>query len=75
MGIEIRTLPRQLYQPVEEYLAVFPTRPYCVIFAAFFQKTPYCALSYFSLYLDYQYPRRDRQFPKALSGSSRELES
>ena len=56
------TLPKlkKLYQPVDEYLAGFSDNQALldIIEQHFFQKTPaYFALSYFSLYLDYQYPR------------------
>lgn len=56
------TLPKlkKLHQPVDEYLAGFSTNQALldIIEQHFFQKTPaHFALSYFSLYLDYQYPR------------------
>ncbi len=66
------TLPkmRKLYQPVDEYLDRFSNNQALldIIEQHFFQKTPaYFALSYFSLYLDYQYPRGGTgNFPKAL---------
>ena len=66
------TLPKlkKLYQPVDEYLAGFSDNQALLdaIEQHFFQKTPaYFALSYFSLYLDYQYPRGGTgSFPKAL---------
>lgn len=58
----VLTLPKisKLYQPVEDYLAGFSSNQALidVIAQHFFQKTPaYFALSYFSLYLDYRYPR------------------
>lgn len=58
----VSTLPRlrKLYRPVEEYLARFSKNQSLldIIQQHFFQKTPaYFALSYFSLYLDYQYPK------------------
>ena len=58
----VLTLPKitKLYQPVDEYLAGFSTNQALIDIIAqhFFQKTPaYFALSYFSLYLDYRYPR------------------
>ncbi len=66
------TLPKlkKLYQPVDEYLAGFSNNQALldIIEQHFFQKTPaYFALSYFSLYLDYQYPRGGTgSLPKAL---------
>ena len=66
------TLPKmsKLYQPVDEYLAGFSTNQALldIIAQHFFQKTPaYFALSYFSLYLDYRYPRGGTgAFPQAL---------
>lgn len=56
------TMPKlqKLYRPVEEYLAGFSRNQALldIIQQHFFQKTPaYFALSYFSLYLDYQYPK------------------
>jgi phytoene dehydrogenase-like protein len=66
------TLPkmRKLYQPVDEYLAGFSNNQALldIIEQHFFQKTPaYFALSYFTLYLDYKYPRGGTgSFPKAL---------
>ncbi len=66
------TLPKikKLSRPVDEYLAVFSSNQALldIIEQHFFQKTPaYFALSYFSLYLDYQYPRGGTgSFPKAL---------
>ncbi len=56
------TLPKlkKLYQPVDEYLANFSKNQALLdmIEQHFFQKTPaYFALSYFTLYLEYQYPR------------------
>ncbi len=57
-----RTMPKisRLMLPVDEHLATFSRdRALLDIIAQhFFQKTPaYFALSYFSLYLDYRYPR------------------
>lgn len=66
------TLPkmRKLYQPVDEYLTRFTRNQALLDLIAqhFFQKTPaYFALSYFSLYQDYRYPRGGTgSFPKAL---------
>ncbi len=66
------TLPKlkKLYQPVDEYLAGFSNNQALldIIEQHFFQKTPaYFALSYFSLYLDYQYPKGGTgSFPQAL---------
>ena len=61
---------RKLSQPVDEYLAGFSSNQALldIIEQHFFQKTPaYFALSYFSLYLDYQYPRGGTgSFSKAL---------
>ncbi|MHB1417414.1 MAG: phytoene desaturase family protein [Chloroflexota bacterium] len=56
------TMPRigRLRRPVDEYLASFTTNQPLIDLIAqhFFQKTPaFFALSYFSLYLDYRYPR------------------
>jgi len=56
------TMPKlsQLMGPVVEHLAKLSRNPSLVDIIAqhFFQKTPaYFALSYFSLYLDYRYPR------------------
>jgi phytoene dehydrogenase-like protein len=56
------TMPRigRLHKPVEEYLSGFTaSQPLIDLIAQhFFQKTPaFFALSYFSLYLDYRYPR------------------
>ena len=56
------TLPKlkKLFQPVEQYLSRFSTNQALIDIIAqhFFQKTPaYFALSYFTLYLDYRYPR------------------
>jgi phytoene dehydrogenase-like protein len=56
------TMPKiaKLEKPVDEYLARFSTNESLVDIIAqhFFQKTPaFFALSYFSLYLDYRYPR------------------
>jgi len=56
------TMPKlqKLYRPVEDYLAGFSRNRALldIIQQHFFQKTPaYFALSYFSLYLDYQYPK------------------
>jgi phytoene dehydrogenase-like protein len=68
----IWTLPKmkKLHQPVDEYLASFSNNQALldIIEQHFFQKTPaYFALSYFSLYLDYKYPRGGTgSFPKAL---------
>jgi phytoene dehydrogenase-like protein len=58
----ITTLPKisKLYQPVDEYLSRFSKNQALldIIDQHFFQKTPaYFALSYFSLYLDYRYPK------------------
>jgi phytoene dehydrogenase-like protein len=50
----------KLRKPVDEYLAGFSTNRALldIIAQHFFQKTPtFFALSYFSLYLDYRYPR------------------
>lgn len=50
----------QLRKPVDEHLASFTTNQALldIIAQHFFQKTPaHFALSYFSLYLDYRYPR------------------
>jgi len=50
----------RLRKPVDEYLAGFSTNQALldIIAQHFFQKTPaFFALSYFSLYLDYRYPR------------------
>ncbi len=50
----------KLNKPVEEYLSGFSTSQALIDLVAqhFFQKTPaFFALSYFSLYLDYRYPR------------------
>ena len=50
----------RLRKPVDEYLAGFSTNRALldIIAQHFFQKTPtFFALSYFSLYLDYRYPR------------------
>lgn len=56
------TMPKidKLYGPVDEYLARFTTNRALIDLIAqhFFQKTPaFFALAYFSLYLDYRYPR------------------
>ncbi len=56
------TMPKvaKLHKPVEEHLSRFSTNQALIDLIAqhFFQKTPaYFALSYFSLYLDYRYPR------------------
>jgi phytoene dehydrogenase-like protein len=56
------TMPKiaKLNGPVDEYLAGFSANPALIDIIAqhFFRKTPaFFALSYFSLYLDYQYPR------------------
>ena len=56
------TMPKidQLKMPVDEYLARFTSNPALIDIIAqhFFQKTPtFFALGYFSLYLDYEYPR------------------
>jgi phytoene dehydrogenase-like protein len=56
------TMPKltKLYAPVDEYLAGFTDNKALLDMIAqhFFQKTPaFFALSYFSLYLDYRYPR------------------
>jgi phytoene dehydrogenase-like protein len=60
----------KLRQPVDEYLASFSTNQALldIIDQHFFQKTPtFFALSYFSLYLDYRYPRGGTgALPKAL---------
>jgi phytoene dehydrogenase-like protein len=58
----VLTLPKisKLYRPVDEYLSGFSTNQALIDIIAqhFFQKTPaYFALSYFSLFLDYRYPR------------------
>ena len=56
------TMPKlaKLYAPVDEYLAGFTKNKALldIIAQHFFQKTPaFFALSYFSLYLDYRYPK------------------
>ena len=56
------TMPKmaKLYRPVYEYLSGFSTNTALldIIAQHFFQKTPaFFALSYFSLYLDYRYPK------------------
>ena len=60
----------KLGKPVDEYLAGFSTNQALldIIAQHFFQKTPtFFALSYFSLYLDYRYPRGGTgALPKAL---------
>ena len=60
----------KLRKPVDEYLAGFSTNQALldIIAQHFFQKTPtFFALSYFSLYLDYRYPRGGTgALPKAL---------
>ena len=60
----------RLRKPVDEYLAGFSTDQALldIIAQHFFQKTPtFFALSYFSLYLDYRYPRGGTgALPKAL---------
>ena len=60
----------KLREPVDEYLASFSTNQALldIIAQHFFQKTPtFFALSYFSLYLDYRYPRGGTgALPKAL---------
>jgi phytoene dehydrogenase-like protein len=58
----LRTMPKvaRLMRPVVEHLGTLAADPALVDIIAqhFFQKTPtYFALSYFSLYLDYRYPR------------------
>lgn len=58
----IRTMPKvgRLTMPVDEYLAGFTSnQPLIDMFGQhFFRKTPtFFALSYFSLYLDYKYPK------------------
>lgn len=58
----IRTMPKvaKLNMPVDEYLARFTRNQALIdmIGQHFFKKTPsFFALSYFSLYLDYKYPR------------------
>jgi phytoene dehydrogenase-like protein len=58
----IRTMPKvgRLSMPVDEYLARFTKNQALIdmIGQHFFKKTPtFFALSYFSLYLDYAYPR------------------
>ena len=58
----IRTIPKinRLNAPVDEYLRKFTNNSSLIDIIAqhFFQKTPTSfALSYFSLYLDYKYPR------------------
>jgi phytoene dehydrogenase-like protein len=58
----ILTIPKmaKLYTPVDEYLAEFSNNLALldIIAQHFFQKTPaFFALSYFSLYLDYRYPK------------------
>ena len=60
----------KLGKPVDEHLASFSTNQALldIIAQHFFQKTPaFFALSYFSLYLDYRYPRGGTgALPKAL---------
>jgi phytoene dehydrogenase-like protein len=60
----------KLGKPVDEYLASFSTNQALldIIAQHFFQKTPtFFALSYFSLYLEYRYPRGGTgALPKAL---------
>ncbi len=60
----------RLGRPVDEYLANFSTNEALldIIAQHFFQKTPtFFALSYFSLYLDYRYPRGGTsKLPQAL---------
>ena len=56
------TMPKiaKLYKPVDEYLAGYTHNKALldIIAQHFFQKTPaFFALSYFSLYLDYRYPK------------------
>lgn len=56
------TMPKvgKLHGPVDEHLSRFSTNQALIDLIAqhFFQKTPaYFALSYFSLYLDYRYPK------------------
>ena len=56
------TMPKitKLYKPVDEYLRGFSANQALldIIDQHFFQKTPaFFALSYFTLYLDYRYPR------------------
>jgi phytoene dehydrogenase-like protein len=58
----ILTVPKiaKLNKPVDEYLSGFSTNKALldIIAQHFFQKTPaFFALSYFTLYLDYRYPR------------------
>ena len=58
----VLTIPKisRLNKPVDEYLARFSSNQALldIIAQHFFQKTPaFFALSYFSLYLDYRYPR------------------
>jgi phytoene dehydrogenase-like protein len=68
----ITTLPKisKLNQPVDEYLARFTTNQSLldIIVQHFFQKTPASfALSYFTLYLDYRYPKGGTgSFPQAM---------
>jgi phytoene dehydrogenase-like protein len=68
----VLTLPKisKLYQPVDEYLSGFSNNQALldIIEQHFFQKTPaYFALSYFTLYLDYRYPRGGTgSFPQAM---------
>ena len=73
MGAQyLLTAPKiaKLREPVDEYLASFSTNQALldIIAQHFFQKTPtFFALSYFSLYLDYRYPRGGTgALPKAL---------
>jgi phytoene dehydrogenase-like protein len=72
------TLPklRKLHQAVDEYLAGFSNNQALldIIEQHFFQKTPaHFALSYFTLYLDYQYPRGGTgSLPQAMEGFIRE---
>lgn len=68
----ILTIPkmRKLHGPVVEYLSGFTANQALIDIIAqhFFQKTPaYFALSYFSLYLDYRYPKGGTgSLPRAL---------
>ena len=70
----IRTIGKvkKLYMPVEEHLAQFTKNQSLIdtIAQHFFAQTPaYFALSYFTLYLDYKYPRGGTgKLPEAMAG-------
>jgi hypothetical protein len=62
MGRFLATIGRlnRMNEPAEEHLRAFPANPALIDIIAqhFFRKTPaFFAMSYFSLYLDYRYPR------------------